>query len=176
VTGPVDLPDPAGVAVVRVTGALEMRAAVRRAFPRCDALVMTAAVSDYRPARRRPGKWRKGPGRLSLSLVRTPDILAECGRRKGRRVLVGFAVEVQGALSGARRKLRGKRLDALCLCSPAAFGADRADYRILVPGRNPLERRGIRKAALAREIVFLAERPRPPAGRPRRAAGSAPAR
>ena len=155
VSGPVSLPDPAGVKVVLVVSALEMRRAVLAAFRRADALVMTAAVSDYRPARRRPGKWKKGAARISLPLVRNPDILAEAGRRKGGRVCIGFAVEVQAALQGAKDKIRRKRLDALCLCSPDAFGRDRADYRILFPD-NRLERLpGVRKTALARRIVAL---------------------
>src|SRR5688572_10916956 len=106
VSGPVDLPDPRGVKVVRVVSALEMRRAVLAAFRRSDALVMTAAVSDYRPARRRAGKWKKGASRISLPLVRNPDILAEAGRVKGKRICVGFAVEVQAALRGAREKIR----------------------------------------------------------------------
>jgi len=160
VTGPVDLPAPVGVRTVRVTTAREMAAAVLRAFRRADALVMTAAVSDYRPARPRRGKWKKGPARLSLPLVRNPDILAEAGRRKGRRVCVGFAVEVGDALRNARGKLRRKNLDALCLCGPAAFGADAAHYRILLPDGG-LRRPGrVGKGALARWIVrFVEARP-----------------
>ena len=157
VTGPVSLPDPAGVRTVRVVSALEMRRAVMAAFRRADALVMTAAVSDYRPARRRAGKWKKGAARISLPLVRNPDILAEAGRSKGDRVCVGFAVEVQEALRGAREKIRRKRLDALCLCSPAAFEKDASDYRILFPDRELERHPGIRKGVLAGRIVGLVE-------------------
>jgi phosphopantothenoylcysteine decarboxylase/phosphopantothenate--cysteine ligase len=157
VAGPVDLPDPAGVRVVRVVSALEMRRAVLAAFRGADALVMTAAVSDYRPARRRPGKWKKGAARLPLPLVRNPDILAEAGRRKGRRVCVGFAVEVRAPLRGAREKIARKNLDALCLCSPAAFGRESADYRFLRADGGVERLDGIRKAALARRIVRFVE-------------------
>ena len=159
VAGPTDLPPPRGVKVVRVTTALEMRAAVLAAFRRADALVMTAAVSDYRPARPRRGKWKKGPARLSLPLVRNPDILAEAARRKGRRLCVGFAVEVEDALPNARAKLRRKSLDALCLCGPAAFGADAADYRVLLPDGTVRSLPGVSKSALARWIAgFVARR------------------
>ncbi|MCK6480563.1 MAG: phosphopantothenoylcysteine decarboxylase [Planctomycetes bacterium] len=157
VTGPVSLPSPAGVRTVRVVTAREMRRAVLDAFRGADALVMTAAVSDYRPARPRAGKWKKGPARMSLPLVRNPDILAEAGRRKGRRVCVGFAVEDRGALAAARGKIRRKRLDALCLCSPAAFERAAADYRILVPGRLPEGHPGVRKERFARRVVALLE-------------------
>ncbi len=157
VAGPTHLRPPAGVRTVRVVSALEMRRAVLGAFRGADALVMTAAVSDYRPARRRAGKWKKGPERVDLPLRRNPDILAEAGRRKGRRLCVGFAVEVQRALAGAREKVARKRLDALCLCSPAAFEAAAADYRILFPGGEVEHHPGIRKERLARRIVRLVE-------------------
>jgi phosphopantothenoylcysteine decarboxylase/phosphopantothenate--cysteine ligase len=157
VAGPTTLPSPAGVRTVRVGTALEMRRAVLAAFREADALVMAAAVSDYRPARPRRGKWKTGPARLSLPLVRNPDILAEAGRRKGGRICVGFAVEVDDALGHARSKVRRKRLDALCLCDPRAFAADRADYRILFPDREMERYPGIRKEALARRIVALVE-------------------
>ena len=159
VAGPTDLPPPRGVSVVRVTTALEMRAAVLAAFRRADALVMTAAVSDYRPARPRRGKWKKGGARITLPLVRNPDILAEAARAKGRRLCIGFAVEVEDALPNARAKLRRKRLDALCLCGPAAFGADAADYRVLLPDGSVTRLPRVRKSALARWIAeFVAER------------------
>ena len=157
VAGPVALRPPAGVKTVPVVTALEMRDAVRAAFPSADALVMTAAVSDHRPARRRRGKEKKGASRVLLPLVRNPDIVAEAGRKKGARVVVGFAVEVAGALSHARRKLREKRLDALCLCSPAAFEASSADYRFLLPGGTVEVMPGVPKAALARRIVEFVE-------------------
>jgi len=157
VAGPVSLPDPPGVRTVRVVSALDMRVAVLAAFRRADALVMTAAVSDYRPARRRAGKWKKGAARLSLPLVRNPDILAEAGRRRGRRVCVGFAVEVAAPLRAARGKIRRKHLDALCLCSPEAFSADRADYRILFPDRELERYPWIRKGAFAGRLVDLVE-------------------
>ena len=157
VAGPTHLAPPPGVRTVRVVSAMEMRRAVLAAFRGADALVMTAAVSDYRPARRRPGKWKKGPARISLPLVRNPDILAEAGRRKGSRVCIGFAVEAGNALPNARGKLRRKNLDALCLCSPAAFEAPAADYRVLLPGGGMERWPGVRKERLARRLVDLIE-------------------
>jgi phosphopantothenoylcysteine decarboxylase/phosphopantothenate--cysteine ligase len=157
VAGPVDLPAPRGVPTVRVTSAREMAAAVAAAFPRCDALVMTAAVADYRPARRRPGKWKKGAARIALPLVRNPDILEAAGRRKGGRICVGFAVEVARPLEGAREKIRRKNLDALFLCAPGAFGGDRGDYRILFPGKGFERWPGVRKGVLGRRLVALVE-------------------
>ncbi len=157
VLGPTHLEPPRGVRTVRVVTALEMRAAVRSVFPSCDALVMTAAVSDYRPARRRAGKWKKGAARISLPLVRNPDIVAEAGRRKGGRVVVGFAVEAEDAIPRARAKVARKRLDALFLCGPAAFAARAADYTLLVPGAPPVPFPRVSKTRLARHVVRWVE-------------------
>jgi phosphopantothenoylcysteine decarboxylase/phosphopantothenate--cysteine ligase len=126
VLGPTREPPPPGVRVVRVTSALEMAAAVRRAHRTCDALIMTAAVADWRPARRLRGKPPKSARRVRLDLVPTPDILGGLARRKGRRIHVGFALQTGGGLRAARAKLRAKNLDAIVLDHPAAMGRDRA--------------------------------------------------
>jgi phosphopantothenoylcysteine decarboxylase/phosphopantothenate--cysteine ligase len=157
VTGPVSLPAPRGVRVVSVVSAREMRRAVLAAFREADALVMTASVSDYRPARRLPGKPPKDARRLVLPLALNPDILAEAGRRKGHRTCVGFAVEAASSVRNGMAKVRRKRLDALCLCGPAAFEAAAADYRILFPDREMERWPGVRKRDLAKRIVELIE-------------------
>ena len=114
VTGPTALEAPAGAEVVAVRSADEMHAAVLARAGDADAVVMAAAVADYTPVGgARPGKIRKGEGELTLSLRRTPDILAELGRqRTGHRpVLVGFAAETANAVAGARAKLAAKQVD-----------------------------------------------------------------
>ncbi len=153
VTGPVALPDPSGVRTVRVTSAEEMYRAVMRAYPRIDAAIMTAAVGDYRPAERIAGKLKKSSGTLALRLVRTRDILREMGRRKGRRVLVGFALEVQDAVHEALLKYKKKNLDYVVLNTPRTFAADRMDCRVYREGRVVRRFRGASKADVARWIV-----------------------
>lgn len=153
VTGPVALPDPAGVRTVRVTSADEMRRAVMAAYPRIDAAIMTAAVGDYRPAERFAGKLKKIAGTLTLRLVRTRDILQEMGRRKGRRILVGFALEVQDAAHQALVKYKKKNLDLVVLNTPTTFAADRMDCRIYRGGRVVKRFAGAPKDAVARWIV-----------------------
>jgi phosphopantothenoylcysteine decarboxylase/phosphopantothenate--cysteine ligase len=111
VAAPTALPDPPGVQVVRVTTALEMREAVTAAFDAAEAVVMTAAVADFRPATAAGSKLKKDTAPETIELVRTPDILAELGERKGRRVLVGFAAETDDVLGNARAKLAAKHLD-----------------------------------------------------------------
>lgn len=155
VTGPSSLPDPAGVTVVRVTSALEMRGAAMKAYKSADAVIATAAVSDYRPARRMNGKMKKGPARMSVPLVRTPDILGEMGRAKGERTLIGFALETEDEIANALSKLAAKRLDHVVLDSPAAFGADRIDATVLHADGSRESFRRISKPELAKLLIAL---------------------
>lgn len=157
VTGPADLPDPRGVTVVRVTTADEMRAAAMKAYRACDAVIATAAVCDYRPAKRVHGKIKKGPARTTLALVRTPDILGEMGAAKGKRVLVGFALESQDGRANAIEKLAKKNLDAVVLNAPSSFGADATDAVILHDGGASETLRGVSKKTLAKLLVKLVE-------------------
>jgi phosphopantothenoylcysteine decarboxylase/phosphopantothenate--cysteine ligase len=113
VSGPVELPDPPGIRTVHVGSALEMQHSVTEAYPRASIVVMAAAVADYRPERVSVEKIRKESGPMTLRLVRNPDILHGLGRRKGRRLLVGFAAETGDLEARALRKLRSKNLDLI---------------------------------------------------------------
>jgi len=117
VSGPTKLDAPAGVEMERVRSAVEMARAISERAKNADAVVMAAAVADYMPAAgaadRKIGK-RDQP--LTLSLVRTPDILAELGRARGtasRPVLVGFAAETGDPRPRARQKLAAKQVDLI---------------------------------------------------------------
>jgi phosphopantothenoylcysteine decarboxylase/phosphopantothenate--cysteine ligase len=136
VAGPVALLTPPGVRRVDVVTALEMRRATLAAFPHADVLYMAAAVSDWRPRRRLPGKWRakdKGSSTATLALVRNPDILAACGRHPSRpgKLLVGFALETSSGIPRARAKLRSKGADFIVLNSARALNSPRASALIL---------------------------------------------
>lgn len=114
VSGPVNLPEPAGVEVIRVASAQEMYQAVMEQAEQADLIFKAAAVADYRPVVRSAQKTKKGKaGTLSIELQRNPDILAELGHRKGGRILVGFAAETEDLLNNAREKLAGKNLDMI---------------------------------------------------------------
>jgi phosphopantothenoylcysteine decarboxylase/phosphopantothenate--cysteine ligase len=112
VSGPVAIPAPSGCELVSVRSALELHAAVLAERERVDAIVMTAAVADYRPAEQHTQKLKK-TDTLTLELVKNPDILAELGaaRAGSRPVLVGFALETQNVIAYARGKLEKKRID-----------------------------------------------------------------
>lgn len=113
ISGPVTLPDPEGVRVARVDTAEDMLRAVREWLPACDALVMAAAVADWRPKARSALKLKKAQMQPVLELERTPDILGEIRRERGARVRVGFAAETGDPLPEARRKLSAKGLDLI---------------------------------------------------------------
>jgi len=113
VTGPVSLPDPSGVEVVRVEAAEEMARAVTDRYPQADAVVMAAAVADWRPKEPSLEKLKKESGTPSLTLEPVTDILATLGKRKERQVLVGFAAETANFEQEARRKLAEKNLDLI---------------------------------------------------------------
>jgi phosphopantothenoylcysteine decarboxylase/phosphopantothenate--cysteine ligase len=111
------LPEPAGVKVIKVTSALELRDAVLAESLSSDVVVMSAAVADYRPAERLTTK-RKKTDTLSVDLVQNPDVLAELGAaRHAGQVLVGFAAETGDAdgsvLDHGRAKLARKGCDLL---------------------------------------------------------------
>jgi len=128
VCGPVSvgLPKHRRVCVVPVVSAEEMYRACVRAFADVDAVIMTAAVSDYRPKHRSRTKIKKSDGDETLELERTRDILAELGRRKrNSQVLVGFALEDRSARSAAADKFHRKHLDAILLNGPAALASER---------------------------------------------------
>ncbi|MFE7415373.1 bifunctional phosphopantothenoylcysteine decarboxylase/phosphopantothenate--cysteine ligase CoaBC [Streptomyces laurentii] len=111
------LPDPAGVDIVRVGTAVQLREAVVKAAADADAVVMAAAVADFRPATYASGKIKKTDdgGAPTIELVRNPDILAEISadRALSGRVVVGFAAETDDVLANGRVKLRRKGCDLL---------------------------------------------------------------
>lgn len=160
VAGPVALDTPRGVRRVDVTTAREMKAAVQSAFAEADALYMCAAVADWRPKRRRRGKWRKeevGGETATLELVRNPDILASVARGKGGRLVVGFALETGDGLRRARAKLLRKGIDYIVLNHADVLG--KADTRVtLIPREGEAHTIGpATKRKVAGELMKLVE-------------------
>jgi phosphopantothenoylcysteine decarboxylase/phosphopantothenate--cysteine ligase len=124
ISGPVSIPAPAGARLVRVESAENMREAVRAHLAWCQALVMCAAVADFRPAKVNPIKIKKLGAEPVLRLVRTPDILAAASAHKRGRILVGFAAETGGDFEKeADRKRRRKHCDLVVVNDVTAPGA-----------------------------------------------------
>lgn len=113
VTGPSALADPYFMKTVRVRSTEEMQKAVERESSDADAVLMCAAVADFRAAAVAPSKIKKDGGGWKLELTPTVDILDGLGRNKGQRILVGFAAETGDIEQNAIAKMRKKNLDAI---------------------------------------------------------------
>ena len=156
ISGPTTLAEPAGIEVVHVNTALEMRKAVMDRLAEATMIVKAAAVADYHRADAPKQKEKKTPARLSLELDPTPDILAEAGKKKGDRLLVGFAAETQNLIEEARRKLESKNCDMVVanLVSGEGIGFESDENEVTLVLRTgetiPVPRSA--KRAIARRI------------------------
>jgi phosphopantothenoylcysteine decarboxylase/phosphopantothenate--cysteine ligase len=132
VSGPVSIPEPAGVEVLKVRTALEMRQAVMDRLEESSIIIKAAAVADYHRADVPPQKVKKTATRLSIDLDPTPDILAEVGQKKGSRLLIGFAAETENLLDYARHKLESKNCDMVVanIVSNPSTGFDANDNEV----------------------------------------------
>jgi phosphopantothenoylcysteine decarboxylase/phosphopantothenate--cysteine ligase len=133
VTGPTSIPAPSGVERIDVRSARDMQVAIDAVLPRCDAVIMTAAIADYRPASPAGSKIKKSSEKLTIELVKNPDILSTLGaQRTGHRpVLIGFAMETDNLLDNARKKLVTKKVD-LIVANEAAVGFGRDDTQAVL--------------------------------------------
>lgn len=165
VSGPVALPAPHGVRVVRIGTTDELRAALHDLLPETDVLVMAAAPADYAPADPAAAKRPRLEGDLAITLRPTPDVLAAtASRRKPGSTLVGFALETGDALEKGRAKLERKAMD-LCVVNDATepgAGFDVETNRVTIVAREgedlvlPL----LPKRTVAERILDAVERQR----------------
>ena len=113
ISGPVDLPEPPGVEVIRVTTAAEMYDATHAVIGEADIFIAAAAVADYRPIAVSDQKIKKTQEALTIELVRCPDILASVAALEDAPFTVGFAAETQNVDDYALAKLENKKLDMI---------------------------------------------------------------
>jgi phosphopantothenoylcysteine decarboxylase/phosphopantothenate--cysteine ligase len=120
ISGPTALTAPDGVEFISVRTAAEMHRAVREKLAETTAIIMAAAVADFRPANPASAKIKRGSGKLTLELESTPDILADISRENGspsnaqsRRIIIGFAAETNDVAASARKKLMSKNADLI---------------------------------------------------------------
>lgn len=130
---------PAGAHIVPVTTGDEMLAAVREIFPRCDILIKTAAVCDFRPKNYEPHKRKKDGAGMLVEFVPTTDILKTVAAGKSpRQTVVGFAAETQNIEEYAQKKLAEKNLDLIVANlvgrGVGAFGSDENSVVLLGHG------------------------------------------
>jgi phosphopantothenoylcysteine decarboxylase/phosphopantothenate--cysteine ligase len=112
VSGPTPIIPPPAAELTRVESSEQMREAVLRLLPQASIVIMTAAVSDYRPKSTSMQKIKR-KGSMTLELEATPDILNELSLRKDSQLIIGFAAETENVLENARQKLLSKNLDAI---------------------------------------------------------------
>jgi phosphopantothenoylcysteine decarboxylase/phosphopantothenate--cysteine ligase len=111
ISGPTPLSVPRGVRFIGVESASEMRDAVMKEMKDSTVIIKAAAVADYRPEVFCGSKIKKKTEHLVLNLARNPDIIAEVGEKKGKRILVGFAVETDQIVEYAKKKMIQKNMD-----------------------------------------------------------------
>jgi phosphopantothenoylcysteine decarboxylase/phosphopantothenate--cysteine ligase len=153
ISGPVRLTPPRGVTFVGVQTAREMRDKVFENLEPAGIIIKAAAVSDFHLAKVPVHKMKKTAARLSLELDPTPDILAELGRKKGDRLLVGFAAETENLQQETRRKLEAKNCDMvvgnLVGGEDAGFDSDQNEVLLALRGGDliPVPRASKREVA-----------------------------
>jgi len=124
ISGPTALSAPADVKLVNVETALQMRDEVAKYAHQADAVIMAAAVSDYRPRDASPQKIKKDKDQLTLALERNPDILAGLGQSKPNgQILAGFSMETENLLDNAIKKLKSKNADLMVANDVSQEGA-----------------------------------------------------
>jgi phosphopantothenoylcysteine decarboxylase/phosphopantothenate--cysteine ligase len=166
VSGPVNLPDPPGVAVVKVTTAQDMLAAVTKALP-ADVAVFAAAVADWRTAKPQANKIKKGAGGSpKLALTENPDILATVAHdaRRRPRLVIGFAAETERIIEHAKAKLARKGCDWILAndvsAEGGAMGGDRNTVHLVtaqgVESWPPQSKEEVARALIVRIAETLA--------------------
>jgi len=165
VSAPSALPKPAGMQIVDVRTAQEMYQAVKKAAAGADALIMAAAVADYKPSKPSKGKIkRQRTSSLTLELERTPDILGEV---RGKFLRIGFAAESENLVANAKDKLQKKQLDLIIAnditAADSGIGAD--SNRVVIIGREGktekvplLPKRDVADKILDRVVKLLPKR------------------
>lgn len=153
VSGPVDLRPPTGCEFHSVVTTSEMREACVRLFPDCDGVIAAAAVCDYKPITRLQGKLSKHGGPVTIEMIETDDVLAELGRQKAHRWVVGFALEAQNPRENALQKLRRKNCNWIVLNDPTAIGSETNSVELIEAPGNTVARWEGTKSQVARELV-----------------------
>ena len=158
ITAPTSLRIPNNASVVRVETAGQMFEALKKHFPRCDGLIMAAAVADYTPARPAKTKIKKSGQSITLTLKPTPDILKWASNHKKKdQWVVGFALEDKALRTRAEQKMKDKNLDMIVANSPMAIGLDNSSVQINTPGSPWIQIENATKAAIAKKIIGLVE-------------------
>lgn len=156
VSAPTDLAVPIGVERIIVCSATEMKEAIDSHYDSADAVIMAAAVADYRVAEVADNKIKKQET-MTLELVKNPDILASLGERKQQQKLIGFAAETQDVITYGKEKVRKKNLDMLVANDVsklnAGFDVDTNEVTFIYPGDQIVSLPNMSKLDVAEGII-----------------------
>ncbi|WP_269526242.1 phosphopantothenoylcysteine decarboxylase [Coraliomargarita parva] len=159
VAGPVALEEPDGVILYPVVTAEEMLHQVDALFDACDILIMTAAVSDFRPKVQHAKKEKKGDASMTIEFERTVDILKTMTERKAQQTVVGFAAETHDIRAYAERKMKEKRCDYIVANKVGqlgtGFAADTNEVLLIAADGSSTLLGPDSKQAIARELITL---------------------
>lgn len=158
ISGPTSLPVPSGVGCIRVTTAQEMLDAVMAGIKACDVFIAAAAVSDYRPEFPAPQKIKKTQNIMTLSLIKTPDILSHVTALSSPPFTVGFAAETENLVENALAKLKNKKINLIAanfVGEGGAFGSDENALTVLNQTGSELKLPLQSKGNLAYELLVL---------------------
>lgn len=159
VAGPVSLEEPDGAILYPVVTAEEMFHQVDALFDACDVLIMTAAVSDFRPVVQHKQKEKKGDASMSVEFERTTDILKTMTERKAQQTVVGFAAETNDVEIYAKKKLSEKNLDFIVANevgqAGTGFAADSNEVILIAADGSSVNLGPSSKAAIAQELIQL---------------------
>ncbi len=173
VSGPVQLPTPAGITRINVESARDMYAAVHRHVAEADVFIAAAAVADFQPVTVAKQKIKKQGVSVKLDLEPAPDIVKSVADMAKRPFVVGFAAETNDVEENARSKLKRKKLDMIAanhVGDGIAFDCDDNALTVLWPGGKTEVTRGPKLEVARALVALIAERLPPPDGSPRRGA------
>lgn len=160
ISGPVSLSPPLGTRTIFVTTAREMRAAVMDRIKKYDCIIMSGAVCDFRPKRKKTQKIKKKE-KLTVELVRNPDILRLIKNEKGL-IKIGFALETNNPIKNGKDKLRDKNLDLIIIneknLKSNPFGKGQKNYILIDSGGNIRKVLNVEKNKMAEIILEETEK------------------
>ncbi len=159
VAGPVALEEPDGAILYPVVTAEEMFHQVDALFDACDVLIMTAAVSDFRPKTQHAHKEKKDDASMTIEFERTTDILKTMTERKAHQTVVGFAAETKDVVTYAKKKLESKNLDWIVANdvgqAGAGFAVDTNEVVLIAADGSSAKLGPATKADIAKELIAL---------------------
>ena len=160
-TGPTALPAPRSVKMVSFTTVHDLDQKLQQLFPKHDCLMMTAAVGDYRVSQVARRKIKR-KDRLTLTLVRTPDLLKKIGKKKKKKIIVGFCLETENLMAHAFKKLQNKQCDFMVACflnkSKNPFGQNMLSVTVIDKKGKKFKTKSSSKTQIAKILLHFLER------------------